>query len=51
MCPVDREVAKFQGEKAAWLSFDYSWNTEMIHKRMFEEAKQMVDSGKDWKEA
>jgi rubrerythrin len=51
MYPVYREVAKFQGEKAAWLSFYYAWNTEMIHKRMFEEAKQLVDSGKDWKEA
>jgi rubrerythrin len=49
MYPTYREIAKMQGEKAAFTSFDYAWNTEKIHRGMFTEAKQMVDSGKDWK--
>ena len=48
MYPVYLEVAKFQGEKLAAQSFDWAWNTEKVHKRMFAAAKALVDSGKDY---
>ena len=50
MYPAYLEVAKMQGEKTAQLSFTYAWNTEKIHQKLFKEAKQLVDSGKDWKQ-
>jgi rubrerythrin len=49
MYPTYREIAKMQGEKSAFVSFDYAWNTEKIHQKMFQEAKALVDDGKDWK--
>jgi rubrerythrin len=49
MYPVYREVAKFQNERLALQSFDYAWNTEKVHQKMFVEAKSNVDSGKDYK--
>ena len=51
MYPVYLEVAKFQGEKLAAQSFDWAWNAEKIHKRMFSAAKELVDSGKDFDQA
>jgi rubrerythrin len=47
MYPTYREIAKMQGEKAAFVSFDYAWSTEKIHQKMFLKAKATVESGKD----
>ncbi|MEI6297450.1 MAG: rubrerythrin family protein, partial [bacterium] len=47
MYPVYIEVAKFQGEKSAVRSFEWSYGTEKGHKALFEKAKTAVDGGKD----
>jgi rubrerythrin len=47
MYPAYLEVAKFQGERGAELSFHYAYSAEKIHAAMFQEAKQSVDSGRD----
>jgi len=47
MYPTYKEVAKFQGEKDAERSFDWSYQTEKKHKALFEKAKGAVDGGKD----
>jgi len=51
MYPVYFEVAKYQGEKAAMQTFDWAWQAEKVHQKMFTEAKALVDGGKDWKPA
>lgn len=47
MYPVYIEVAKYQGEKGAQKSFEWSYGTEKMHKQLFEKAKVLVDKGKD----
>lgn len=47
MYPAFMEVAKLQGEKSAHRSFDWSYQTEKMHKALFEKAKQNVDKGQD----
>lgn len=47
MYPAYIEVAKFQGEKDAQRSFEWSWGTEKMHKELFEKAKEAVDSAQD----
>jgi rubrerythrin len=47
MYPVYIEVAKFQGEKSAQRSFEWSYGTEIEHKKLFEKAKEAVDNGSD----
>jgi len=47
MYPAYIEVAKFQGEKGAQRSFEWSYATEKEHKKLFEKAKQAVDEGRD----
>ena len=47
MYPVYIEVAKFQREKSAERSFQWSYATEKGHKALFERAKAAVDGGKD----
>jgi rubrerythrin len=47
MYPTYIEVAKFQGEKSAARSFDWSYQTELQHKALFEKAKASVDNGED----
>ncbi len=47
MYPVFRAVAELQGEKAAFTSFDWAYQTEKIHAELFKRAKQAVDSGRD----
>ncbi|HLC15928.1 MAG TPA: rubrerythrin family protein [Thermodesulfovibrionia bacterium] len=47
MYPVYIEVAKFQGEKGAQRTFEWSYGTEVMHKKLFEQAKAAVDSSKD----
>ncbi|MFP4315050.1 MAG: rubrerythrin family protein [Desulfovibrionales bacterium] len=47
MYPVFIEIAKFQGESGAQRSFEWSYATEKEHKKLFERAKEAVDSGRD----
>ena len=47
MYPVYIDVAKFQGEKGAVRSFEWSYGTEKGHKALFEKAKAAVDGGND----
>jgi rubrerythrin len=47
MYPAFMEVAKLQGEKTAYRSFDWSYQTEKMHKALFEKAKAAVDKGED----
>ncbi len=47
MYPTYIETAKFQGENSAARSFDWSYQTEKMHKALFEKAKAAVDSHKD----
>ncbi|AGF97562.1 rubrerythrin family protein [Methanosarcina mazei] len=49
MYPVYIEVAKFQGEKLAQRSFEWSYATEKLHKQLFEKAFDAVNAGKDVK--
>ena len=47
MYPTYIEVAKFQGEKGAQRSFEWSYASEKLHKLLFEKAFDSVNSGKD----
>jgi rubrerythrin len=47
MYPSFNAVAKAQGEKGAMLSIHYALEAEKIHETMYEEAKQLVESGQD----
>ncbi|MGB9928385.1 MAG: rubrerythrin family protein [Methanosarcina sp.] len=47
MYPVYIEAAKFQGEKGAQRSFEWSYETEKMHKQLFEKALESVIAGKD----
>ena len=47
MYPTYIEVAKFQGEKGAQRSFEWSYASEKLHKLLFEKALDSVNSGKD----
>ena len=47
MYPVYMTVAEFQGEKQAYRSFQWSYETEKKHKALFEKAKAAVDQDQD----
>ena len=47
MYPVYMETAKFQGEEGAHRSFKWSYETEKMHKALFEKAKKAVKEKKD----
>lgn len=47
MYPTYIEVAKFQQEKGAQRSFEWSYTTEKTHKALFEKAAEAVDGGGD----
>lgn len=47
MYPAYIEVAKFQEEKGAVRTFEWSLKTERKHKKLFEKAKQAVEQEKD----
>lgn len=47
MYPTYIEVAKFQEEKGAQKSFEWSYGTEKMHKKLFEKAQQAVEAGTD----
>jgi len=46
--PVYAEIAKFQREKGAEISFKRALETEKNHAQLYKEAKKHVDQGKDW---
>ena len=45
--PAYIQVAKFQDEKGALRSFEYSYNTEKEHKRLFEKAVRAIEKERD----
>jgi rubrerythrin len=47
MYPTYIEVARFQGEKGAQRSFEWSYGTEKMHKMLYEKAFGSVNSGQD----
>ena len=47
MYPVYLETARFQGEKGAERTFSWAYNTEMVHKRLYEKALRSVEAGSD----
>lgn len=47
MYPTYIEVAKFQEEKGAQRSFEWSYATEKEHRKFFQRAKDAVDQGRD----
>ena len=47
MYPAFLAVATLQEEKGAYRSFDWSYQTEKMHKALFEKAKESVDRGSD----
>jgi rubrerythrin len=47
MYPAYMQVADMQGEKDAYRSFDWSYQTEKEHLALYKKAKAAVDSGKD----
>jgi rubrerythrin len=49
MYPVYIEVAKYQAEKGAQRTFEWSYGTEIKHKELFEKAKAAVDKKEDVK--
>jgi rubrerythrin len=48
MYPVYIEIAKFQGEQSAVVTFKWALEAEKIHAQLYKEAKEYVDQGKDW---
>ena len=47
MYPAFIEVAKLQDEKGAQRSFEWSYASEQLHKKLFEKGQQAVDRGRD----
>ncbi|MCF8143293.1 MAG: rubrerythrin family protein [Deltaproteobacteria bacterium] len=47
MYPAYMEIAKFQEEKGAYRSFEWSYKTEKMHKALFEKAKSAVAEDRD----
>ncbi len=47
MYPAFKAVAELQGEKSALRSFDWAYNAEKIHAKMYEKAKASVEKGVD----
>jgi len=47
MYPAFKAVAELQGEKSALRSFDWAYNAERIHAKMYEKAKASVERGSD----
>lgn len=47
MYPTYIEVARFQDERGAQRSFEWSYTTEKTHLALFERAAEAVDEGKD----
>ncbi|PTD94471.1 Rubrerythrin-2 [archaeon SCG-AAA382B04] len=49
MYPSYKEVADFQSEKKAAISFKWALEAEGIHKAFFEKAKEKIESGEGYK--
>lgn len=47
MYPAYKEVARFQGERSAEISFSWALEAEKIHVSLYQKAKQAVDRGED----
>jgi rubrerythrin len=47
MYPTYMKIAEFQGENDALRSFTYAYKAEQIHARLYKEAKESVEAGKD----
>lgn len=47
MYPTYMEVARFQGEKGAYRSFEWSYETEKMHRALFKKAQEAVAAKKD----
>ena len=47
MYPVYNNAASFQNEKGAVRSTHYAWETEKVHEKMYKEAKEAAQKGKD----
>ena len=47
MYPAYMEVSKFQKEKGAYRSFEWSYKSEIMHKALFEKAKEAAEKNKD----
>lgn len=47
MYPTYIATAKFQGERTALRSFQWSYDTEKMHKALFEKAREAVPAGRD----
>lgn len=47
MYPAFKAVAELQGEKSALRSFDWAYNAEKIHARMYENVKDSIENGVD----
>ena len=47
MYPAYIEVARFQNEQGAERSFQWSYGTEKMHKKLFEKAQNAVNQGND----
>ena len=47
MYPAYIEVARFQGEKGAQRSFEWSYGTELQHKALFDKSRAAVTRGQD----
>lgn len=45
--PAFRAVAELQGERAAFTSFDWAYQTEKVHAELYGKAKRAVDAGRD----
>ncbi len=48
MYPAYIAVAKSQGEKSAETSFTWAYEAEKIHAKLYREAKENVEQGRDW---
>jgi rubrerythrin len=47
MYPAYLDTARFEGERAAEVSFRYAYEAEKTHAELFKRAKKAVDSGED----
>jgi rubrerythrin len=47
MYPAFKEIAEMQGEKDAYRSFDWSYQTEKKHRELFQKAQDAVTAGGD----
>lgn len=49
MYPAFLSVAQLQGEKKAQTSFNYAYQAEQVHAKMYQGAKEAMEAGRDMK--